>query len=78
MSKHIGLTYSMSSEDLYPTYSFFVYEDIEDNDIYIDISEARVSHKKKRVLAPQELDQMTEEELEEWYESHDRSDLINQ
>ena len=76
MSKHVGLTSSISSEDLYPRYDFFVYEDPEGNIIVMTSESYEWMHKlKKPKLSLDQMDQMTEEEINEWYESHDRSHI---
>ena len=75
MSKHVALNYYMSSEDMFPTFNFFVYDDGDDI-VTIDVSEGRIkSNKKKPKLSLEQMDQMTEEEINEWYESHDRSHI---
>lgn len=76
MSKHVGITSSISTEDPYVRYDFFVYEDPE-GDITVMTSESyEWMHKlKKPKLSLEQMDQMTEEEINEWYESHDRSHI---
>lgn len=76
MSKHVGITSSISSEDPYVRYDFFVYEDPEGNCTVMTSESYEWMHKlKKPKLSLEQMDQMTEEELEEWYESHDRSHI---
>ena len=57
-------TVSMSSEDMNPSFSFGVYDECDDV-VCINMNPAS---KRKRRLSPQMLDQMSEEEINEWYE----------
>lgn len=81
MSKHVGITSSISTEDPYPEYSFFVYDDDTDQITINREAELqeyyRLQRKKRKRLGLDDLDRLSAEELEEWYESNDRSHLIN-
>ena len=66
--RHVGITTSIATGDNYPDYDFFVYDDCDDM-ICINMSKS----KKKKALAPQELDQMNKEDIDEWYKYNGRS-----
>ena len=75
--KHVGITTSASSEDPTPVYSFFVYDD-SDDPICINMEACAQDHyacqrRKRKVLSPQMMDMMSDEEIEEWYEHNGRS-----
>ena len=77
MSKHVGLTYSMSSEDEYPTYSFFTYEDVGDDiTIYQDLTDEEIQYLGAIAQLRKRRKRERQAQLEEEYESDDRSDLI--
>lgn len=75
MSKHVGLTTSCSTEDPVIEYSFFVYEVDPEIEAINAQEEAwdRVHRRKKHTLSPQMMDQMSNEEIDEWYEHNGRS-----
>lgn len=78
MSKHVGLTYSMSSEDMFPTYNFFVYEDSSDTTIYQDFTDEEIQYFSARAQLKKRRKRESLAYMEEYDESDDRSDLINQ
>lgn len=78
MSKQVGLTYSMSSEDDFPTYNFFAYEDSDDITIYQDFTDEEIQYLSARAQLKKRRKRESLAYMEEYDESDDRSDLINQ
>lgn len=74
MSKQVGLTYSMSSEDDCPTYSFFVYENSDDITIYQDLTDEEIEYLSARAQLKKRRKREGLAHMEEYDESDDRGD----
>lgn len=74
MSKQVELTYSMSSEDNYPTYNFFVYEDSDDITIYQDLTDEEIQYLSARAQLKKRRKREGPTHMEEYDESDDRGD----
>ena len=74
MNKQVGLTYSMSSEDDFPTYSFFVYEDSDNITIYQDLTDEEIQYLSARAQLKKRRKREGLAHMEEYDESDDRGD----
>ncbi len=74
MGKQVGLTYSMSSEDNYPTYNFFTYEDSDDIAIYQDFTDEEMQYLSARAQLKKRRKREGLAHMEEYDESDDRGD----
>ena len=72
MSKQVILTYSMSSEDDYPTYNFFTYEDNDDITIYQDLTDEEIQYFSARAQLKKRRGREGLAHMEEYDESDDR------